>query len=270
MSRHPTNPNHEEPNRRRHFRLIACNVLMREICRAIAEAPHAIDPEFTELGEHVHSQSLQSLIQRSIDRASAADRHYDAILLGYGLCGNATVGLVARGVPLVIPRAHDCCTLLLGSREAFQNHFGDNPSRPFGSPGYLERGEYHLRRQKESTRIVYGDGYAELVEQYGRDNAEYIWRTMHPEPTEADPETAVFIEVPELASLDHRREFSDKVAAEGKKCVCLPGDLRLLRGLLAGAWNPDEFLMVPPRHRIVGRYDWRIVLAAEPATRTRA
>jgi hypothetical protein len=61
---------------------------------------------------------MSARIQESIDRVDPA-RH-EAVLLGYGLCNNGVVGLHAP-VPLVISRAHDCITLLLGSRERY-NH----------------------------------------------------------------------------------------------------------------------------------------------------
>ncbi len=39
-----------------------------------------------------------------------------------------------------------------------------------------------------------------------------------------------------------------------------PGNLDLLRRLLSGDWN-DDFLIVPPRHKIVARHDGLIVSA---------
>jgi hypothetical protein len=96
---------------------------------------HVIDADFTEVGEHIHSDTLRSAIQSKIDAAEQSGRNYEAILLLYGLCGNACVGLRARSSRLVIPRAHDCCTILLGSKKRFRELFEDNPSTPFSSTG---------------------------------------------------------------------------------------------------------------------------------------
>ncbi len=244
----------------RHYKLIACNVFMREACRVIAESENVIDPEFTEVGEHVHSDQLRASLQARIDAASDSSHAYDAILLAYGLCGNSTVGLTARSVPLVIPRAHDCCTILLGSREAYRRHFGDQPSQPFSSAGYMDRGEYYIRREAQGVRLHYGDAYAELVAQYGEDNAAYIWETMHPPVPPEIEQRAVFIDIPETAHLEHAETFAAQAGSEGKTCVRLTGDLRLLRQLLQGAWNPEEFLIVPPGQRTVGRYDLDTVI----------
>ncbi len=249
----------------KHFKLIACNVFMRELCRVIADSRHVIDPEFTELGEHVQSDRLRTAIQTRIDTACRGSHAYDAILLAYGLCGNATAGLTARNVPLVIPRAHDCCTILLGSRQAFERHFGDNPSRPFSSAGTMDRGDYYLRRDDDGARIRYGDQYAELVRQYGKENADYIWETMHPPALRELEKQAVFIDIPETSHLDHAERFAQQATAEGKTFTKLTGDLRLLRGLLRGDWPAEDYLVVPAGHQTIGRYDTRYVIGCEPA-----
>lgn len=87
------------------LKLIACNVFMREACWCIARSPHVIDVDFFELGEHMQPTRLKAALQAKIDEASRSAKNYDAILLLYGLCGNAAVGLQARSIRLVIPRA---------------------------------------------------------------------------------------------------------------------------------------------------------------------
>lgn len=239
--------------------VIACNVFMREVCQAVAESPQVIDLEFTELGDHIHSETLRAKLQARIDAAEASCKGYDAIVLLFGVCGNATVGLQARKIPLVIPRAHDCCTILLGSTEAFRTHFSDNPSRPFSSSGYLERGDYFMRVEDGENRMHYGDAYAAHVEQFGEENAKYIWETMHPAHVELDNK-AVFIEIPETAGLGHAAQFKKRVEAEGRECVVLPGNLEIIRKLVSGDWDPGIFLKVGPGETVKGVYDWTEVI----------
>ncbi|MFI5369626.1 MAG: DUF1638 domain-containing protein, partial [Spirochaetia bacterium] len=118
------------------LKLIACEVFYREVCLCVATSPHRVDLEFTEKNAHERSDFLRSLVQSKIDTAESGSVAYDAILLGFGLCGNGVLGAAAKKTPLVLPRAHDCCTLFLGSRRAFKEHFSDNPSLPFSSVGY--------------------------------------------------------------------------------------------------------------------------------------
>jgi hypothetical protein len=242
------------------LKLICCNVFQREACLAIAYSPHTIDPEFLELGEHAQPDRLRQTIQARIDAVEQQAKTYDAVLLLYGLCGNAGIGLHARSTRLVIPRAHDCCTILLGSRERFRQHFEHNLSAPFSSVGYLERGDYFLRTDLGDGQIHYGDQYAALVEQYGEDNAKYIWESLHPEGLEPSGTDAVFIEIPETACLGGGDEFRAKVEAEGKQYRSLEGDIRLIRGLIDGDWNPDEFLIVESGQQTAGVYDWQEVI----------
>jgi len=97
---------------------------------------NTIDPMFTPKGTHEKPDNLRELIQNGIEEADKAGC-YDAVLLGYGLCGNATNGITAGSIPLVIPRAHDCCTLFLGSKGKFIEYFGENPSLEWSSSGYM-------------------------------------------------------------------------------------------------------------------------------------
>lgn len=245
------------------LKLISCNVFLREACHCLARSPHVFDIEFTELGDHVQSDRLQSNLQTRIDAASKA-RPYDAILLLFGICGNATVGLQARNIPLVLPRAHDCCTLLLGSRELFKTHFQDAPSTPFSSTGYMERGDYYLRTNDGDQQVHYGDAYAEYVQQYGEDNAKYIWESMHPQLPEDLEHKAVFIDLPETSALGYADKFRVQAEADGKKLQVLNGSLHLIKNLIDGAWSEEDFLQVPAGHKIAGLYDWTHIVQAVP------
>jgi hypothetical protein len=246
------------------LKLISCNVFLREACLAIAHSPHRVDPDFLELGEHLQPDRLRTSLQARIDATEQSAKQYDAILLLYGLCGNATVGLHARTTRLVIPRAHDCCTILLGSKQRFQEHFGDNPSRPFGSVGYLERGSYFVRSDLGDGQIYYGDQFAALVEQYGEDNARYIWESMHPAELEAENNKVAFIGIPETAQLGAAARFRDKVVAEGKEYLYVEGSLTLIRRLLNGEWDAEDFLIVEPGRRTAAVYDWQEVIRSKP------
>lgn len=246
-----------------HLKLISCNVFQREASWCIARSPHVIDPEYTELGEHARSAGLRQLIQGKIDAAEASGKSYDAILLLFGLCGNATAGLQARKTRLIIPRAHDCCTILLGSRAKYAEHFGDAPSTPFSSAGYLERGSYFLRTTEDGQPgVQIGDAYQALVEKFGEEDARYIWAEMNPDHGN---NKAVFIDLPQTSHLGYAEKFAAKAAAAGKESVRLDGDIRLIDQLLLGDWNEKEYLIVPPGSAIEGVYDWEQVMRAKKA-----
>ncbi len=242
------------------YKLLCCNAFQREMSAAISVSPNLIDPEFLELGLHEKPEELRSRLQGRIDEAEAAAEPYDAVLLGYGLCGNGTAGIRSRGRPIVLPRAHDCCTLLLGSRAAFLELFASNFSASWSSAGYIERGSTYFRSSELGMSIGHGLEYGELVAQYGEENARYVWETLHPEAAERELR---FIEMPETEGLGYAAAMRAKAAEEGKEFLLLRGDSRLLRALLAGNWDEEEFLVVPPGKAIVGLYDHDRVVAAE-------
>jgi hypothetical protein len=251
------------------YKLISCNVFQRELCAAISVSPNVIDPEFLELGLHLKSESLRSTLQARIDLATADSElaaaeggtrgAYDAVLLGYGLCGNGLAGVQARSLPLVMPRAHDCCTVLLGSRAAFEERFGSSPSASWSSSGYIERGTGYFRASELEEGGGVGMEYDKLVELYGEENARYVWDTLHPE---LDDPALRFIELEETASLGYADRVRAEAAEQGKEFLLLPGSSRLLRALVAGSWDEEEFLVVPPGAKVSPLYDHEKVFEA--------
>lgn len=237
------------------LKVIACEVLTREFCFCTARSPHVVDLEFTPKDAHENSHELRALIQAKIDATPAGV--YDAILLGYGLCGNGTVGLTARATQLVLPRAHDCCTLFLGSRRKFKEHFSHNPSQPFTSVGYMERGESEVRTTDLREILGLNRTFQEYAALYGEENARYIMETLQPAfSLETHGNRVVFIRVPETDTGDWASRFREKAEHAGKEFVELEGSIDLICRLVNGEWNHEEFLVVPPGRQIEGVYDW--------------
>jgi hypothetical protein len=244
------------------LKLLSCEVFFREISLCAAKSPHIIDVEFTDKGAHDRSDFLREQLQQKIDQADAANK-YDAILLGFGLCGNSVLHLQSRTIPLVIPRAHDCCTIFLGSRKRFQHYFADNPSMPFSAAGYMERGETYVHEVGFERLLGTDHSFADLVEKYGEENGRYIWETLHPESSQYDNNKMVYIEIPETSHLGHAATCRQKAEAEGKEFILLTGDTRLLDMLVSAEWPEEEFLVVAPGKRIEAVYDWEQILQAK-------
>lgn len=241
------------------LKLICCDVLTREICHELHATPNTVDPVFTSKGAHEQPEFLCGLIQKAIDEADN-EGCYDAVILGYGLCGNAADGVTAGSIPLIIPRAHDCCTLFLGSKEKFIEYFGQNPSLEWSSSGYMERGNSYIRQTQTGKLLGMDLEYEQLVERYGEENAEYIWETLYPERPGSE---LIFIDMPEtshLGYLDRMRELAEEA---GKDLKVYPGNIRLIKALLEGNWNEDEFLVVPPGKSIKAVYDQDIIMTVE-------
>jgi len=246
-------------------------------CLAAAHSKNIIDMEFTKLQSHNEPDVLRKEIQGLIDKADS-DGIYEAVLLGYGLCGNSTAGLVARGQPLVIPRAHDCCTLFLGSRAKFAEYFGDRLSSQWSSHGYLERSKEYSGGTDLSKSLGLDKNYQELVDQYGEDNAEYIWETLHPARSVGKHER-IYIDVAPFDNpggdegdyhFERYRQAVMDEAKDGAQDKVNP-DIQRIEGsafmvdmLLEGDWG-DDFLIVPPGMSVAPVYDMEQVVAASPS-----
>ena len=56
------------------------------------------------------------------------------------MCSHGTLGLKSDIYRIVIPRAHDCITLFLGSRERYIDEFSKIPGTYWLTPGFMSGG----------------------------------------------------------------------------------------------------------------------------------
>lgn len=233
---------------------LACEVLARPLYLCAARSPHIIDIQLVQKGLHNTPLTLRQHLQDAVDRAQG----YDAILLGYGLCGQATAGLAARSAPLVIPRAHDCITLFLGSRERYQQQFTDFPGTYWYAHDYIER------EDGSGTALSLGVGsdtdlaavYDEYVQKYGKDNADYLMEVMG--AWQQHYRRAAYIDMGVADGSAAEARAQAEAARRGWTYDRLAGDLVLIRRLLHGDWEED-FLLVPPGQQVVMTYDEGVI-----------
>lgn len=243
-----------------HLKLIACEILCREFCWAIARSQHRVDVEFLPKGLHDIGQAgMQARLKEVIDATDGQD--FDALLMGYALCSNGLVGLRARRVPLVIPRAHDCITLFLGNKERYLEYFQGNPGVYFKTSGWIERGQSleQLGPLSIQARSGMGQSYAQLVEKYGEDNAKFLYEQLGDMARNYSKLT--YIEMGVEPDDRFERETIHQARERGWKYEKLAGDMGLIVDLVEGRWDEERFLVVPPGHEVAASYDERIIRA---------
>ncbi len=209
------------------------------------------------MGLHEELDKLRAWIQRRID---VVDGAYDAILLDYGLCGNGTGGVRARGMPIVIPRARDLCTVHLGSYAAFPENFEHSLSASWSSVWYIERSATCLRTPDRADAIKDCPEHAYLLARFGEKNAGYVWDVWHPV---GKGKKLRFIELAETEGLWYAKEMRERAATEARELTILHEDSRLLRALLAGDCDDDNFIVVPPGQAIVRECNMNRVLSTD-------
>jgi uncharacterized 2Fe-2S/4Fe-4S cluster protein (DUF4445 family) len=236
----------------RKFAVIACDVFKEELSSLSGTQPPWQRIEWLEMGLHDQPDALRKKVQAVIDAWDALDG-FDAIVLGYGLCGNGLIGIRARSKILVLPRGHDCISILLGGPAAHDAVLKENPGTYFYSPGWIRNRRVPGPDREDYLRAEYNRRYP--------DDPEYI-----DDLIEADTmafshhNCAAYVDLTQNAEAEN---YCKNCARHlGWKFRKLSGEPGLLRDLLSGSWDEGRFLIVPTGHSIVRSSGEELVSAA--------
>jgi hypothetical protein len=240
------------------IKCIACEALARPVYLAAATSPHIVDVTLLKLGHHNQPANLKTMLQAKIDEANG--QGYDAVALAYALCGKATEGIVACGLPVVIPKAHDCITLFLGSRDRYNEQQQLCPGTYWYEQDYIERGNevdspFALGSATGNEEMIKAT-YETYVEKYGKDNADYLMEVMG--AWQAHYQRAVYIDLKIGKDHDVEDQAKQQAARRGWIFERMEGDMSLIHRLLNGEWN-DDFLVLQPGSRSIMTYDDEII-----------
>jgi hypothetical protein len=206
----PQDPWHSLYHARR--RVIACATVIEEMLPLLTpDIPY----EVLDFGLHLNPAGLKKTLQ-------------DRIILGYGLCSMAVVGLQARGATLVIPRSDDCIALFLGSCNAYRVQSRAEPGTYYLTKGWIEVGDTPFEEHRQ------------LVEKYGPERAERMTRLLLKNYTRL-----AFINTGQrdLARYqDYARQAAEKFSLRYEE---IQGSSALIEKMLHGPWD-EEFVVVPP------------------------
>ena len=229
------------------FLALTCEALARSIYQIAAETEHTVSVRLFGQGLHNRPKNLRKILQEDINDVAADD--FDAILLVYGMCGTSTVGLTAQGTQLVIPRAHDCITLYLGSRERYQEEFERHPGTYWYSVDYIERADKGASVALGAAGIEETEAqYEEYVQKFGKETADYLIEEMRKWTQHYT--RAAFIDTGLGDTEAYEKMAKDKAERDGWVFERINGNRRLLEILINGNWSDDEFLIVPPGYTI--------------------
>ena len=101
-----------------------------------------------------------------------------------------------------------------------------------------------------------------MVEKYGEENAKYLMETMGNLGSYKETYSrVVYIDTgvgPREALLEQSRKAAEE---NGWKFELVPGDRSLIRKMLAGDWDPEDFLIVKPGQTLKQSYNRTVVTA---------
>lgn len=207
-------------------RVIACATVLEEILPLL---PTGMTYEVLDFGLHLHPENLRTTLQAAIDAASA---EADTILLGYGLCSLAVVGLKATNCMLVVPRVDDCIAVFLGSRAAYKAQSSREPGTYYLTKGWIEVSDTPFEEHKR------------LIERYGQERADRMIKLMLTNYTRL-----AFIDTGHHNQA-HYRAYARRTAEQfGLRYEEIPGSSALIKKLLFGPWD-DDFVVAQPGQTI--------------------
>ncbi len=110
------------------LKLIACPAVLGELADG---ATDGVDCGTLEAQLHLSPERLKEALRAAV---ADADKPGATIVLGYGLCSNAVLGLKTEHATLVVPRVDDCIAMMLGSNEAFAARVGEGARHLLRAP----------------------------------------------------------------------------------------------------------------------------------------
>ena len=145
----------------------------------------------------------------------------------------------SRKYPIVMPRAHDCATLLLGSAKNYRQIFDQCSGGVYWySSGWIENCPMPCPETERMMFEIYKG-------KYGRDNAAYL-------VGKEREKLRLYSRAAYIDTGFNTLEYSSfaKKAAEyyGWDYKEYHGDATLLSDFLAGRWDEERFLKMPPRY----------------------
>ncbi|MCX6875448.1 MAG: DUF1638 domain-containing protein [Verrucomicrobia bacterium] len=233
--------------------LVICDVFEKELALVTAGASHIVEQRVFEIALHDRPEVMRGILQGALTELDRRD-DIEAIVLVYGLCGCGTAGLRAERHPLVIPRAHDCRAVFLGSKERFASRQEACPGCYYYTPGWNL-----ARRVPGPERVAFLQ--ASLSEKFDPEDVEFLIASER--EMWANYDTAAFID---LGTAEAAREAAYTQAcaqALGWQYEYLKGDPALLRDLIWGPWDDARYQIVRPGQKLAHAVD-DAILRADP------
>jgi len=196
--------------------------------------PEEVETLVFDVSQHVRPKQLKIELQAAID---GLDGTCEVILMGYGLCSNAVLGLSSKSSRLVMPRMHDCIGVFLGSQQEYMSEMTREPAF-FLTQGYI--------RGYQSDGSGPLTDFDRIAVRYGEERANRLIGRMM-----SAYKRLVYIKTAQADDVESDRAYAHTMAERfHMRYEERSGTLELLRRMIAGDWNEDDFVVVQPGQEV--------------------
>jgi hypothetical protein len=213
--------------------IMACATVIEEM---LPHLPEGIHHRVFDFGLHVNPEKLRRTLQEAID---AVDGQYETIILGYGLCSQAVIGIHSARSSLVVPRVDDCIAIFLGSRRAYTTQSRSEPGTYYLTKGWIEVGDSPFAE------------YERMLQRYGPERTERIMKIML-----ANYKRLALIDTGQY-EMERYRDYARKTAERfNLRFEEIEGSDALVKKMIYGPWD-EEFVVVRPGEAIAYEHFFR-------------
>ncbi|MGD0152826.1 MAG: DUF1638 domain-containing protein [Thermacetogeniaceae bacterium] len=203
--------------------VLACKTIADEIKLAMGVTGCSYPVYWVESGLHRTTELLNRRLQQEIDQIGDVQR----VLLAFGFCGNALIGIRPSRFQLIFPRVDDCITLMLGSRERSKN-----------------KGTYYLTRGWLQYENNIWEEYRHTVKRYGHEKAVRIFNIIL-----GQYHSLAIIDTGAYCLQEFLLKSETIASALGLKHKVIAGNICYIKKLLTGPWD-DDFVTIEPGETI--------------------
>lgn len=207
--------------------VLCCNTLENELNLVLEESGRGYPVVWLEAGLHNQPERLRAHIDevlKSLDSGAGAPGR---ALMALGYCGGAVSRLGPFDFEMIMPRADDCLSILMGSMESRHKASGLSATY-FLTEGWLRHTENLITSFSHDQDV------------FGRERAERIYKIMLKHYRRFG-----FVDTGSYnlqAAMEHTRPLADLIGIKNER---LPGSLSWLRKLITGPWDKKDFIVIP-------------------------
>ncbi len=186
---------------------------------------------FMDQNLHRFPEKMTGVLQAEIDKHTETAK---MIVLGYGLCSNGVVGLLAPGCGLYVPRAHDCINILIGSTKDYDTVLKKRPGTYYLTKSWIDNKKDPLGLLKN-----------EYTERVGREDAEWAINQ------ELKNYTHICYIETNINETEKYKEIAQKNAEYfNKEFIVMNSSKSMVQKILFGPYDEENFIYIEPGQEV--------------------